>query len=93
MNTQPAYAPALVAFLPLTGANQIGWVPLAPGEQYAPAYYDANWQPHYISGSAYAPERVVNINAPGGLTVVSISLPFSPWSRAARRAVTSARGA
>ena len=71
-NTQPAYSPALVAFLPVTDANQIGWVPLAPGDAYAPAYYDANWQPHYIDGNTYAPERVVNMSVPGGLTVVSL---------------------
>src|SRR5215208_3418021 len=71
VNTQPVYAPALVAFLPATGANQIGWVPLAPGEQYAPAYYDANWQPHYYGDNYYAPERVVNLGVPGGVTVVS----------------------
>ncbi len=71
-NTQPAYAPALVAFLPATEANQIGWVPLAPGEQYAPAYYDSNWQPHYAGDNYDAPERVVNMNVPGGLTVVSV---------------------
>ena len=69
-NTQPAYSPALVSFLPVTGANQIGWVPLAPGEQYVPAYYDANWQPHYV-GDYDAPERVVNLGAPGGVTVVA----------------------
>ncbi|MCA1619383.1 MAG: FecR domain-containing protein [Acidobacteria bacterium] len=71
-NAQPAYAPALVAFLPVTGANQVGWVPLAPGDPYAPAYYDANWQPHYVGGDYYAPERVVNLGVPGGLTVVSV---------------------
>ena len=36
VNTTPAYAPALVAFVPLDDANQIGWVPLGPGESYAP---------------------------------------------------------
>jgi hypothetical protein len=61
-----------VAFLPATGANQIGWVPLAPGEQYAPAYYDSNWQPHYVGDNYAAPERVVNLSVPGGLTVVSV---------------------
>jgi hypothetical protein len=71
-NTQPAYAPALVAFLPSAGANEIGWVPLAPGEQYAPASYDANWQPHYAGDNYYAPERVVNMGAPNGVTVVSV---------------------
>ena len=72
VNTQPAYAPALVAFLPAAGANEIGWVPLAPGDPYAPAYYDADWQPHYYGDNYYAPERVVNMNVPGALTVVSV---------------------
>lgn len=71
-NTQPSYSPALVAFLPETGANQVGWVPLAPGDPYAPVYYDANWQPQYIGGNVYAPERMVNMSMPGGLTVVSV---------------------
>jgi len=72
VNTQPAYAPALVAFLPAAGANQIGWVPLAPGDPYAPAYYDANWRPHYYGDGYDAPERVANMNVPGGLTVVPV---------------------
>lgn len=76
-NTQPAYAPALVAFLPATGVNEVGWVPLAPGEQYAPAYYDANWQPHYYRDNYDAPQRVVNISVPGGLTVI----PFDDFGR------------
>ncbi|MFL6332715.1 MAG: DUF6600 domain-containing protein [Pyrinomonadaceae bacterium] len=83
VNTQPAYAPALVAFLPETGANQIGWVPLAPGEQYAPAYYDSNWQPHYVGESYHAPERVLNMSVPGGVTVVSVDdfgRPVNPRS-------------
>ncbi|HEX8189466.1 MAG TPA: FecR family protein [Pyrinomonadaceae bacterium] len=80
-DTQPAYAPALVAFLPATGADEIGWVPLAPGEQYAPAYYDANWQPHYVGDNYYAPERAVNVGAPGGLTVV----PFEDFGRPVER--------
>src|SRR5688572_8560992 len=45
VDARPAYAPALVAFVPLAQSNEIGWVPLAPGEAYAPTYYDANWQP------------------------------------------------
>ena len=48
-NTTPTYAPALVAFVPVDNANQIGWVPLGPGDPYAPRYYDANWQPRYLS--------------------------------------------
>jgi hypothetical protein len=59
----------LVAFLPVTGADQIAWAPLAPGDPYAPAYYDANWQPHYVGGGPVFPERVTNI---GALTVVSV---------------------
>jgi hypothetical protein len=70
-DARPAYSPALVAFLPTADANQIGWVPLAPGDPYAPAYYDENWQPHYVGGGQVFPERVANIYAPGGLTVVS----------------------
>jgi hypothetical protein len=69
---QNSYAPALVAFLPATGANQVGWSPLAPGEPYAPAYYDADWQPRYPDGGQTFFERVLNVNAPGGLTVVSV---------------------
>jgi hypothetical protein len=71
VNTQPAYSPALVAFLPLTQANEIGWVPLGPGDPYAQTYYDQNWQPHYVGG---APDvrQVVNINVPGAVTVVPV---------------------
>lgn len=78
---QPAYSPALVAFFPATGANQVGWVPLAPGEQYAPAYYDANWQPHYVGGDYDAPERVINMNVPSGVTVVSVDDFGRPFDR------------
>ena len=50
VNTTPTYAPALVAFVPLNdNANQIGWVPLGPGDSYAPRYYDNNWQPQYLT--------------------------------------------
>src|SRR5213078_4319289 len=40
------YSPALVAFVPFTQSNEIGWVPLGPGDPYAPRYYDQNWQPY-----------------------------------------------
>lgn len=80
-NTQPAYAPALVAFLPATGAEQIGWVPLAPGEQHAPAHYDSNWQPRYYGGNYDAPERVANLGVPGGVTVVSYEDFGRPFDR------------
>ena len=71
VNTQPLYAPALVAFLPLNN-NGIGWVPLAPGDPYAPRYYDANWQPHYLSRIDLTPQHVINVSVPGAITVV-------PW--------------
>jgi hypothetical protein len=70
INTQPAYSPALVAFIPLTSQNEIGWVPLAPGDSYAPVYYDANLQPHYLT-QAPVVQQVINYNVPGAVTVVS----------------------
>ncbi|HEX5709349.1 MAG TPA: DUF6600 domain-containing protein [Pyrinomonadaceae bacterium] len=69
--TQPVYSPALVAFVPLADENQIAWVPLAPGDAYAPVYYDANWQPHYPDGRQVVAERVINFGVPGAVTVVS----------------------
>ena len=71
-NTTPAYAPALVAFVPVDDANQIGWVPLAPGEVYAPHYYDANWQPQYLSQTNLSPAQLVNLGIPGAVTVVPL---------------------
>ncbi|HEY9285882.1 MAG TPA: DUF6600 domain-containing protein [Pyrinomonadaceae bacterium] len=70
-NTRPAYSPALVAFMPLDGANQIAWVPLAPGDPYSTTYYDANWQPHYYDGGHAAPQQVLNLGVPGAVTVVA----------------------
>jgi hypothetical protein len=70
------YAPALVAFVPITRSNQIGWVPLAPGERYAPRYYDNDFQPRYY-GSPEVVAQVVNVqqnyvnyNYPQAITVV-----------------------
>jgi DNA segregation ATPase FtsK/SpoIIIE-like protein len=70
-NTTPQYAPALVAFVPLNDTNQIGWVPLGPGDNYAPRYYDENWQPRYLQGNV-APARLVNLGIPGAVTVVPV---------------------
>ena len=72
VNTTPAYAPALVAFIPLSDANQIGWVPLGPGDPYAPRYYDANWQPHYLSQVNVVPVNLFNYGIPGAVTVVPV---------------------
>lgn len=69
VNTQPAYSPALVAFLPLTQANEVGWVPLGPGDPYVQTYYDQGWQPHY-AGDVPDLRQVVNMNVPGAVTVV-----------------------
>jgi FecR protein len=80
--SRPSYAPALVAFLPPTEANQIGWVPLAPGDPYVNTYYDSDWQPHYL-GERVSPERVANFGVPGAVTVV----PAEHFSRPIDREV------
>ncbi len=77
VNTTPAYAPALVAFVPLSDANQIGWVPLGPGDPYAPRYYDNNWQPQYLTSVNIVPTQLVNYAIPGAVTVV----PVDAWGR------------
>jgi hypothetical protein len=76
MNTTPSYAPALVAFVPLDD-NQIGWVPLGPGDPYAPRYYDDNWQPHYLTRTQVVTTQLVNFVIPGAVTVV----PVNAWGR------------
>jgi hypothetical protein len=76
-NTTPTYAPALVAFVPLDNANQIGWVPLGPGDPYAPRYYDSNWQPRYLSRANVNPGQLINLGIPGAVTVV----PVDAWGR------------
>lgn len=80
VNTTPSYAPALVAFVPLD-ANQIGWVPLGPGDPYAPRYYDNNWQPHYLTSTAVVPTQLINFGIPGAVTVV----PVDAWGRSIDR--------
>ena len=77
-STMPMYAPALVAFVPLDNANQIGWVPLGPGDPYAPRYYDANWQPRYLTRANVIPGQLINLGIPGAVTVV----PVDAWGRA-----------
>src|SRR6185503_13653251 len=47
VNTTPTYSPALVGFIP--NQNEIGWVPLAPGDPYVSRYYDQGWNPNYLS--------------------------------------------
>jgi hypothetical protein len=66
----PVYSPALVAFVPF-GSNDIGWVPLAPGDVYVPRYYNTSWQPYYLTRDNLY-QRVVNLNVPNAVTVVSV---------------------
>jgi hypothetical protein len=76
MNTAPSYAPALVAFVSGDN-NQIGWVPLGPGDSYAPRYYDENWQPRYLTRNNIVPAQLANFGVPGAVTVV----PVDAWGR------------
>jgi len=70
------YAPALVAFVPITRSNQIGWVPLAPGERYIPRYYDNDFQPRYFASRETVNQVInvqqtyVNYNYPQAVTVI-----------------------
>jgi FecR protein len=70
MNTTPMYSPALVAFVPY-GQNEIGWVPLGPGDVYVPRYYNQDWQPYYLSNDSLY-QRGVNLDVPGAVTIVPI---------------------
>ncbi|HEV3469915.1 MAG TPA: DUF6600 domain-containing protein [Pyrinomonadaceae bacterium] len=81
VHNEPAYAPALVAFLPLAEAGQIGWVPLAPGETYVPRYYDADWQVRYLGREQVVPEQVVNYAVPGAVTIIPAEYFGRPLSR------------
>lgn len=55
-----AWLPALVAFYLTGGNSNIGWVPLAPGEQYAPWYggFGANAA---FPQTAFSPVNVTNV--------------------------------
>jgi hypothetical protein len=78
IRTRPVYSPALVAFVPLTRTNHIGWVPLAPGEPYLHRYYDASFQPQYLASPDYVTEVVtvqrtyLNSRFHHGVTVVPV---------------------
>lgn len=71
VNTTPTYSPALVAWVPMD-SNDIGWVPLGPGDPYAPRYYDANWQPYYLTQTNNVPTRLVNLSIPGAVAYVPV---------------------
>ncbi|MFN2406677.1 MAG: DUF6600 domain-containing protein [Pyrinomonadaceae bacterium] len=70
VRSTPVYSPAMVAFVPF-GENDIGWVPLGPGDVYVPHYYNTNWEPHYLTRDNLH-QRVVNLDVPGAVTVVSV---------------------
>lgn len=80
INTTPTYAPALVAFVS-PDANQVGWVPLGPGDPYAPRYYDDNWQPHYLTQTNVVPAQLVNFAVPGAVTMVPVDALGRPIDR------------
>ena len=77
INRRTAYAPALVAFVS-PRADEVGWVPLGPGDPYVPRYYDRDYHPRY-EGSRSDVERYVNggnyvnYRDPEAVTVVSIN--------------------
>src|SRR6266850_2961094 len=72
VNSTPYYSPALVAFVPFSDSNVIGWVPLGPGDPYAPRYYDANWQPYYLTRTSVVTTQLVNMRVPSAVTVVPL---------------------
>jgi hypothetical protein len=78
ISSRPVYAPALVAFVPLKERNRIGWVPLAPGEDYVPRYYDASFNPQYLAAPDVVRRVVsvrheyVNLSVPEAVTVVPV---------------------
>ena len=84
VNTTPVYSPALVAFVPFAN-NEIGWVPLGPGDVYVPHYYTSNWQPNYLTRDNLY-QRVVNLNVPNAVTVVNADdfTRGDDWRRARR---------
>ena len=72
VNSTPYYSPALVAFVPFSDSSVIGWVPLGPGDPYAPRYYDANWQPYYLTRNTVVTTQLVNLRVPSAVTVVPL---------------------
>jgi hypothetical protein len=76
-NATPQYSPALVAFVPMSN-NEIGWIPLGPGDAYVARYYDENWQPHYVTRDNVIVSNLVNWNAPNAVTVVPVDYLGQP---------------
>ena len=80
----PVYSPALVAFMPFD-QNQVGWVPLGPGDVYVPHYYNTSWEPYYLTRDNLY-QRGVNLDVPGAVTVASVDdfWRADDWRRARR---------
>ena len=58
---------------------------MRPGDVYVPHYYNTSWQPYYFTRDNLY-QRVVNLNVPGAVTVVSVD-EFTrgfDWRRARR---------
>lgn len=70
VRTRPVYSPALVAFIPVSQPNYIAWVPLGPGDPYAPRYYDRDWHARVLGREEFR-DHLFNQNVAGGVTVVS----------------------
>ena len=68
VNTTPTYSPALVGFIP--NQNDIGWVPLAPGDPYVSRYYDQGWNPYYLSRQDLYQQHLANMAVPGAVAVL-----------------------
>ena len=81
VNSTPYYSPALVAFVPFTDSSMIGWVPLGPGDPYAPRYYDTNWQPYYLTRTNVVTTQLVNMRVPSAVTVVPLDQFGQPIDR------------
>jgi hypothetical protein len=81
VNATPVYSPALVAFVPFSDVNQIGWVPLGPGDPYVARYYDPNWQPYYVTRNQRITTQLVNLVVPNAVTVVQVNNFGQPIDR------------
>lgn len=67
----PSYSPALVAFVPVD-QDDIGWLPLGPGDAYAPRYYNSSWQPSYLTRTDIVQPHLVNLYVPGAVEVLPV---------------------
>jgi len=69
VNTAPVYSPAMVAFIPFN-QNEVGWVPLGPGDAYSPHYYNNEWEPYYYDRTRNYPGQLANLYVRDAVPVV-----------------------